>query len=103
MTPNPKPTSTISVMPGPLPGSDRRAELVGRTTEMRMLDDALAQVRATGESRAVTVLGASGVGKTRLVREFLIRASNAGHAGPPPGQPVRVFRGSASFLADQPQ
>ncbi len=95
MTPNPKPTSTISVMPGPLPGSDRRAELVGRTTEMRMLDDALAQVRATGESRAVTVLGASGVGKTRLVREFLIRASNAGHAGPPPGQPVRVFRGSA--------
>jgi len=86
-----KPTTQPTTQPA-VPAADkgdRRARLVGRTSEMRVLDDALSQVRHTGESRSVTVLGASGIGKTRLVREFLLRAGNDA------AQPVRVFRGSA--------
>jgi tetratricopeptide (TPR) repeat protein len=63
---------------------ERRAMLVGRAAEMRALDDALADVKRTGMTRVITVLGASGIGKTRLVREFLVRVSG-----------VRVYRGSA--------
>ncbi len=69
--------------------TDRRALHVGRAAEMRALEEALALVRQTGDARAVTVLGASGIGKTRLVREFLIRASAV------PDRGVRVYRGSA--------
>src|SRR5215472_12240962 len=69
--------------------SDRRALLVGRAAEMRALEQALGEVRQTGETRVVTVLGASGIGKTRLAREFLIRAAAV------PDRTLRVFRGSA--------
>ncbi len=69
---------------------DRRAVLVGRASELRELEDALWHVRATGSARIVTVLGANGIGKTRLVRDFLMkmRGNNAKDA-------PRVFRGSA--------
>ena len=63
--------------------------LVGRASEMRELEDALDDVRTKKHSRTVTVLGAPGVGKTRLVREFLVRAHTHG------GEAPRVFRGSA--------
>jgi tetratricopeptide (TPR) repeat protein/type II secretory pathway predicted ATPase ExeA len=68
---------------------ERRALLVGRAAEMRELEDALAQVRQTGTTRVVTVLGASGIGKTRLVREFLVRVSAVRDRA------TRVYRGSA--------
>ena len=77
--------------------SERRATLVGRASEMRELDRALSLVRKNGEARVVTVLGATGIGKTRLVRDFLVksrpaeRADRAGEAHAPP----RVYRGAA--------
>ncbi len=71
--------------------SERRTLLMGRSAEMRVLDDVLAAGQKTRTCRTVTVLGAYGVGKTRLVREFLVKvgaSSNADH-------PTRVFRASA--------
>jgi tetratricopeptide (TPR) repeat protein len=68
---------------------ERRALLVGRANEMRALEDALSDVRRTGETRVLTVLGPSGVGTTRLVREFLVRVSAV------PDRSTRVYRGSA--------
>jgi tetratricopeptide (TPR) repeat protein/type II secretory pathway predicted ATPase ExeA len=68
---------------------ERRAMLIGRAAEMRELEDALDDVRTKKHPRTVTVLGAPGVGKTRLVREFLVRAHTQD------GQAPRVFRGSA--------
>ncbi len=62
--------------------------LVGRVSEMRELEAALAAVAKTGTTRVVTVIGAAGIGKTRLVRDFLLRARQQGHD-------ARVFRGSA--------
>ena len=69
--------------------SERRAVLVGRASEMRELEQALHLVREKGAARAVTVLGAAGVGKTRLVRDFLVRARGTEK------EPLRVYRGSA--------
>ncbi len=68
--------------------AERRAVLVGRAAEMRALDEALHDVSKRGISRTVTVVGAAGIGKTRLVRDFLLRARNDPRA-------PRVFRGSA--------
>jgi class 3 adenylate cyclase/tetratricopeptide (TPR) repeat protein len=47
------------------------APLVGRTRESRLLADAWAQVRSERSCVLFTILGAAGVGKSRLVREFL--------------------------------
>ena len=68
--------------------AERRAVLVGRATEMRALDAALQDVTKRGVARTVTIVGAAGIGKTRLVRDFLLRARQYPRA-------PRVFRGSA--------
>ncbi|GAB3767682.1 class 3 adenylate cyclase [Nocardioides ginsengisegetis] len=47
--------------------------LVGRERESRALDDALERTLELSRSHVVTVLGAPGLGKTRLVDEFLLR------------------------------
>ncbi|MEP6817865.1 MAG: adenylate/guanylate cyclase domain-containing protein [Marmoricola sp.] len=54
-------------------GRTRRlhAELVGRDREIRALDDAFAGTVEGRRSHLVTVLGSAGVGKTRLVAQFL--------------------------------
>ena len=46
------------------------APLVGRAYELAVLRDALAGAARAGELRAVTVLGAPGIGKSRLAREL---------------------------------
>ncbi|WP_206540788.1 helix-turn-helix transcriptional regulator [Nocardiopsis potens] len=51
--------------------------LVGRDAELAALRDALSQADA-GEPRALFVGGEAGVGKTRLIREFLHRAAEGG-------------------------
>jgi tetratricopeptide (TPR) repeat protein len=79
--------ATESLFPFRFAASERRAVLVGRTSEMRELEHAYALAKDRRETRTVTVLGATGIGKTRLVREFLVRMRELG-AGP------RVFRGS---------
>jgi len=68
---------------------DRRAALVGRTAELWQLDEALRLVRDEMKSRTVTLVGAAGIGKTRLVRDFLLKHRASEHGAP------RVFRGSA--------
>src|SRR4051794_25274290 len=68
---------------------DRRAGLVGRTTELRVLDEALRSVREDARARTVTLVGSAGIGKTRLVRDFLSKQRASEHGAP------RVFRGSA--------
>jgi class 3 adenylate cyclase len=45
--------------------------LVGRELELRVLADALERVRAGPRCELVTVIGSAGVGKSRLVAEFL--------------------------------
>lgn len=102
---------SMSFAPAGFGSIERRAVLVGRTAELRELEHALKAVRDEGKSRAITLVGAAGIGKTRLVRDFLSRqraeqlrneehhAKNAaaGHADKPRpsiGSP-RVFRGSA--------
>ena len=49
------------------------APMVGRDRETRALDDALESTLASGRSHLVTVLGAPGIGKTRLVSDFVAR------------------------------
>jgi tetratricopeptide (TPR) repeat protein len=68
--------------------SERRAVLVGRAAEMRELDRAYQMARDKKQTRTITLLGATGVGKTRVVRDFLVRSREGGQA-------PRVFRGTA--------
>src|SRR5688500_16179613 len=68
--------------------AERRAMLVGRASEMHELERNLALVREKGQARAITIVGATGIGKTRLARDFLVRAREK-------DRDVRVFRGSA--------
>ena len=70
--------------------SDLRAPLVGRGHELRVLEDALARVRESRQTEIVTVLGPSGIGKSRLVYEFFARIDT-----PDEGEGLRVYRGSA--------
>ena len=53
----------------------RGPEIVGRARELAVLDDELAGAE-TGELRCVLLSAEAGVGKTRLVREFLSRHNN---------------------------
>ncbi|MBZ5740271.1 adenylate/guanylate cyclase domain-containing protein [Nocardioides mangrovi] len=59
-------------------GRSRRLDdpLVGRDRETRALDDALERTLASGRSHLVTVVGAPGIGKTRLVGEFVARVGD---------------------------
>ncbi len=53
---------------------DLDAPIVGRAAELELLDEAFARVTQDRNCAIVTVLGAAGVGKSRLTREFLARA-----------------------------
>jgi len=66
------------------------AMLVGRAAELRQLEDALTEVRAHGTCVACTILGAAGIGKSRLVKDFLLRLRSSADKAPP-----RVYRGQA--------
>jgi predicted ATPase len=68
--------------------AERRAVLVGRASESSELGRAYDRARDTRQTQTVTVVGAAGIGKTRLVRDFLLRAREG-------KGPVRVFRGAA--------
>jgi tetratricopeptide (TPR) repeat protein len=80
--------ATESLFPFRFSASERRAVLVGRATEMRTLERAYALARDRKETRTVTVLGTTGIGKTRLVRDFLVKMRERG------GQALRVYRGA---------
>src|SRR5882762_488520 len=61
----------------------------GRGTELAALRRALVAVRTEGECRAVTIVGAPGIGKSRLIDEFVRELR---HLDDPP---VRTYRASA--------
>jgi len=57
---------------GPPPAIlDLRAPLIGRDVELRRLNAIFERASSEGESRAVTIVGPAGMGKTRLVDEYL--------------------------------
>ena len=65
------------VIAGPSPARRADTRLIGRAAETRLLADAWNRVLTQRACLLFTVLGAPGVGKSRLVREF---ASNVGDA-----------------------
>ncbi|PIE06349.1 MAG: hypothetical protein CSA75_00005 [Sorangium cellulosum] len=74
--------------------SNLRAPLVGRVGDMRELDQALQAVLDKSKSQIVTVLGAPGVGKSRLVHDFLSKIQKHRGSG------LRTYRGSARDAQD---
>ena len=76
----------------------RAAGLVGRRDERRVLADSLARVRRHREARLVTIVGAPGIGKSRLVAELrgLAHAGSELHWWQGRSQP---FRGGGSYQA----
>jgi len=80
---------SVSLAPQGFGTIDRRAALVGRTAELHELEAALRAVRDDKKARTLTFVGASGIGKTRLVRDFLSRQRQTEHGA------LRVYRGAA--------
>ena len=52
---------------------EMRSRLVGRTTELHLLVDSFERVRRDSRAQLFTVVGTAGVGKSRLVGEFLAK------------------------------
>ncbi len=77
---------------------DGRAPFAGRAAERAALDEALVAGK-NGETRVVTLVGAAGVGKSRLIQEIVLRhrAPGSRPAGDATGAGLlpRVYRGSA--------
>jgi tetratricopeptide (TPR) repeat protein len=69
-----------------------RAAQVGRDEEIAILEEVFAEVRA-GETRIVTLFGPAGIGKSRLIDDFVAR--QRGSSKQASGAPVKVFRGSS--------
>ncbi len=66
-------TASISRTSDPAATASPRAPLVGRGPEMRALDEAFARAFSTKKPQVVTILGGPGIGKTRLLNEFLTK------------------------------
>src|SRR4051794_1988588 len=73
------------------------SRLIGRTTELQQLEDALADA-STGRPSLAFVAGDSGVGKTRLVNELRHRAETAG-AEVLSGDAVELGEGELPYAA----
>jgi tetratricopeptide (TPR) repeat protein len=69
--------------------STSRTPFVGREVEMAALDRALAEVETTKQARVVTLVSAPGLGKSRLIHEFVVK-----HRGGSALLP-RIYRGTA--------
>ena len=70
--------------PGPPP------ELIGRADELAVLEAALNRVRDGRTCEVVTITGVPGIGKSRLMQDFIALAQAEGDV-----RPVRVYCGSA--------
>ena len=82
--PRPDPAERVSSMrprASHLPiSTGRAAALVGRERELARLQDAFENALSTQRLQVVSLVGESGMGKTRLLHEFLQRLDNAGTA-----------------------
>jgi predicted ATPase/class 3 adenylate cyclase len=88
-----KPSPAIIQHPRGIEG--RQARLVGRSLELTLMHANYARVRAERHPHLITILGAPGIGKSRLVHEFIAReqsqlksASTVGSLAPP-----RILKG----------
>lgn len=70
-------TRPLPVIQRPRGIESLQAPLVGRTLELTLMHATYARVRDARRSHLITLLGAPGVGKTRLAREFLARELTA--------------------------
>jgi tetratricopeptide (TPR) repeat protein len=80
---------------------DGRAPFVGRDAEMEALDEALEAVKG-GEARIVSIFGPGGIGKSRLIQDFIVHHRAPGSRETPiPGAALvpRVYRGNARDAA----
>ncbi|HVY48913.1 MAG TPA: AAA family ATPase, partial [Minicystis sp.] len=68
---------------------DARAPLIGREAEMKTLDVSLEAVEKRHETKIVTLVGPAGIGKSRLVQDFVIK-----HRALESSLVPRVYRGS---------
>ncbi|MEO7296645.1 MAG: adenylate/guanylate cyclase domain-containing protein, partial [Candidatus Limnocylindria bacterium] len=62
----------ISIASGPSSARRLEAPLVGRSAELRQLVDAQVGSERDRAARVVTIVGSAGVGKSRLIEEFLV-------------------------------
>ncbi|GAC1546604.1 MAG: hypothetical protein NVS3B10_10570 [Polyangiales bacterium] len=60
-----------------------RGPLFGRQLELRTLEEAYGSVVADGRTHLVTLIGAAGIGKSRLVQDFVARAREMSGRTPP--------------------
>ena len=74
--------------------SDLRAQLIGRDSDMHVLEQALSEVTTNHEARIVSIIGAPGVGKSRLVHDFLSKIHSTA------GSTLRSFMGNAADVRD---
>ena len=72
------------------PAPATAAPFVGRQEEMDVLRGAFVEIAATSTARLVTVIGDAGVGKTRLIADFVTRVSKE----------ATVFRGRCLAYGD---
>jgi class 3 adenylate cyclase/tetratricopeptide (TPR) repeat protein len=89
------PTRPLAVIQQPRGLESLQAPLVGRTLELILMHATYARVRDARRSHLITLLGAPGIGKTRLAHEFIARELATGRRPPgdePPGEP-RVLAG----------
>lgn len=71
-----------------------QAPLVGRTLELTLIHATYARVRDARHSHLITLLGAPGIGKSRLVRECIEREEAASkHGGGERGTEPRILKG----------
>jgi predicted ATPase/class 3 adenylate cyclase len=66
-------TQTLTIPQRPRGIVGRQAPLVGRSLELTLLHANYARVRAESRPHLITILGAPGIGKSRLVKEFIAR------------------------------
>ncbi|MBO0792731.1 MAG: AAA family ATPase, partial [Ktedonobacteraceae bacterium] len=73
----------------------RQAPLVGRALELMLLHTSYARVQAERRPHLVTILGAPGVGKSRLIRDFIARELESAKSASSIGSPAspRVLSG----------
>ncbi len=74
--------------------SGKRTPLVGRTLELTLLHASYARVQAERHPHLITILGVPGVGKSRLVREFIAREQDLVKSAASSNlRPPRVLKG----------
>jgi tetratricopeptide (TPR) repeat protein len=70
-------------------GRDERTPLIGRDAEMAALEEAAALVQSQREPRIFSLIGPSGIGKSRIIQDFVVRQRASFGASA-----LRVYRGS---------